>query len=110
MFGKGLKNVSFGNKFEKIALETYKQLYKYDVQECGLVIHNFNTWLCASPDGIVMSKGKPFKILEIKCPISCQNQPIVSDTGEINLNYLIKDSNGVICLKKTTFIIHNAKS
>jgi hypothetical protein len=64
--------------------------------------------LCGSPDGIVMSDGIPIKVLEIKCPTSCHNQPIITDS-ECNLNYLNKYSNGVIMLKKTTFIILNAK-
>jgi len=100
MFGKGLKNVNYGNENEKIALKKYKEMYELEVYECGLVINHLNPWLCGSPDGIVMSDGKPIKVLEIKCPISCINQPIITDAGECNLNYLIKDSNGVIMLKK----------
>lgn len=100
MFGRGLKNVTYGNKNEKIALKKYIEMYEVEVYECGLVINHLNPWLCGSPDGIVMSDGKPIKVLEIKCPISCQNQPIITDAGECNLKYLIKDSNGVITLKK----------
>lgn len=87
MLGKGLTNVTFGNKNEKIALKMYMEMYKHEVKECGLIINHFNPWLCGSPDGIVISDGKPVKVLEIKCPISCQNQPIITDSGQSNTKY-----------------------
>jgi len=70
--------------------------------QCGLIIHAKYPWLCASPDSLVLSKeGDIYKVLEIKCPISCKKKPIVNDeTGVLNLSYL-KYENGKIILKKS---------
>lgn len=72
MYEKGLKNVMYRTKNEKIALQKYIDLYKHEVIDCGLVIHTLNPWLCSSPDGIVVFNKIYSKVLEIKCPISCQ--------------------------------------
>lgn len=101
MYGKGLTNVNYGTKNEKMALQKYVDLYKHKVIDCGLVIHTLTPWLCASPDGIVVSNKISSKVLEIKCPISCQNKPIIDETGVLNLSYLIRDSNNKIVLKKS---------
>jgi len=101
MYGRGLTNVKYGTKNQKIALQKYIHLYKHEVISCGMVIHTLTPWQCASPDGIVLSNKKAFKILEIKCPISCQNKPIVDETGNLNLSYLIRGSNNIIELKKS---------
>lgn len=79
MYGRGLTNVKYGTKNEKIALQKYIHLYKHDV--------------------IVLSNKKAFKVLEIKCPITCQNKPIIDKTGNLNLSYLIRGTNNIIELK-----------
>lgn len=88
-------------KMKKKALQKYIDLYKHEVIDCGLVIHTLTPWLCASPDRIVVSNKISSKVLEIKCPILCQNKPIISETGELNLSYLIRDSSNKIVLKKS---------
>lgn len=62
------KYIEHGNKYEKHALEKYKQANKYDVCEMGLIICKNYPWLAYSPDGIVMSNGMPCRLVEIKCP------------------------------------------
>ncbi|KAK9887102.1 hypothetical protein WA026_020046 [Henosepilachna vigintioctopunctata] len=47
MKGKGLKNVLHGKRNEGNAREFYKKITGYDVEECGLVIHSSQPWLCA---------------------------------------------------------------
>lgn len=66
-----------------------------------MVIHTLTPWLCTSPDGIVLSNKKAFKVLKIKCPITCQNKPIIDETGNLNLSYLIRGTNNIIELKKS---------
>jgi putative phage-type endonuclease len=63
---KVFNNIStdWGNKFESIALEIYKNMTNESVSEIGLVLHPVYKWLGASPDGLVKSG----KLLEIKCP------------------------------------------
>lgn len=98
--GRGLRNVTFGTKLEQAARKKYTKLYGRTVAGCGLVIHLRQPWLCASPDGIVMVDGRPERVLEIKCPISCKNKPIVGENGEINVPYIIKNSEGNLELKE----------
>ena len=57
-------STDWGNKFEPIALEIYKNMTNESVSEIGLVLHPVYKWLGASPDGLVQSG----KLLEIKCP------------------------------------------
>lgn len=101
LHGRGLRNVTFGSKLEKTALDKYTNSYDRTVAGCGLIIHLTQPWLCASPDGIVMMNGKPERVLEIKCPISCKEKPIVGEIGDINVSYIIKNSRGNLELKQS---------
>lgn len=47
-------------------------------------------------------------VLEIKCPISCKNKPII-ENGKLNLKYIQIDKNGKPELKKIVCILHNVK-
>lgn len=71
-------------KMKKTLVNFIKKITGYDVDECGLVIH-FR--LCASPDGVVIVDGAPTKILEIKCPISVQNKPVLNKKGQLTHPY-----------------------
>lgn len=101
MKGRGLKNVLHGKKNEENAREFYKKITGHDVKECGLVIHSSQPWLCASPDGVVIVDGKPTKILEIKCPISVRNKPVVNKKGQLTHPYLEFHENDVQSLQKS---------
>jgi len=90
---QGSINVSYGQRTESIALETFKNDYKKEVLKCGLVIDSLRPWLCASPDGIILNPyGTIEKVLEIKCPISVKNTPII-EGNKINLKYLYWNDN-----------------
>lgn len=39
-----------------------------NIMQTGLVVCDTDNWLAVSPDGIITEKGKPKKLLEIKCP------------------------------------------
>ena len=72
------KGMAYGNAMETIARECYTNITGNLVKESGLIIKPGQTWLCASPDGLI-SQGKI--CLEIKCPSSCEN-------SQINVNYI----------------------
>lgn len=42
----------------------------------GLIICQKNTWLAYSPDGIIMKNGKPYVLVEIKCPFKGKDRNI----------------------------------
>lgn len=100
LFGKAAVNTAYGLNTENVAFEVYCEMFNSVTIKCGFIIHAKYPWLCALPDGLVLSKeGDICKVLEIKCPISCKNKPIVDDeTGVLNLKYL-KYENGKIILK-----------
>ncbi|XP_050062272.1 uncharacterized protein LOC126551923 [Aphis gossypii] len=97
---QGKINVAYGKQFENIALDFYSKSFNTSVIKCGVIIHSKNTWLCASPDGIVVEHGKLVKVLEVKCPISCKDKPIFNSVNNtLNVSYLKYEKNQ-ICLKK----------
>jgi len=96
LFGKAEKNVKYGQQTENTAFNAYSKLVGLEVIKCGLIVHVNKPWLCASPNGIVIRNGTPNKVLEIKCPITCQDKCIIDGVN----NYLTV-INGDITLKKS---------
>ncbi len=86
--GIALQNAEYGHQYEDVARQRYEKLTGRKVIVCGLVIHQIQGWLCASPDGIVLENGNITRVLEIKCPSSCKNMDILSENGKPNLKYL----------------------
>lgn len=86
--GIALQNAEYGNQNEDVARQQYGKLTGTKVLPCGLVIHQIQGWLCASPDGIVLENGNITRVLEIKCPSSCKNMDILNENGKPNLKYL----------------------
>lgn len=75
LFGKAVVNTSYGLNTENVAFEVYCEMFNTVTIQCGLIIHAKYPWLCASPDSLVLSKeGDIYKVLEIKCPISCKKK------------------------------------
>jgi len=65
--------LNHGLNTENVTFEVYCEMFNAVRIKCGLIIHAKYPWLCASPDGLVLSKeGDIYKVLEIKCPISCK--------------------------------------
>ncbi|XP_022167833.1 uncharacterized protein LOC111031989 [Myzus persicae] len=87
---QGKINVSYGNKYESEAIMFYSKMFNnIIILKCGVIVHSQRPWLCASPDGLVIENKVPIKILEVKCPISCQNKPIFDlKQKKCNLPYL----------------------
>ena len=91
-------NVRYGRDTEATALEAYKAMREeagdvITVYESGLVICRHYSWICGTPDGLVVEESGQLTILEIKCPIS-------GASGDINVKYL-KGDNDELNLKDT---------
>lgn len=68
----------YGIKTEKLARDKYKERY-HEVtvlDDCGLIVSPQNPWLGFSPDGVIMKDGRPYKLLEIKCPLLGETKSI----------------------------------
>ena len=61
---KGSVATYHGQKYEDVVLDIYRNMYKTEIMDFGLLTHPEHNWLGASPDGITPSGI----MLEIKCP------------------------------------------
>ena len=93
-------------KFCKTILLTKQDITTWTIiQSCktGIHISAINSWLAASPDGIVQDpsqiEGKRTGILEIKCPYSGRTMTPEAAYQEINRFYSTLN-NGQVTLKK----------
>lgn len=92
IIGKGLKYVEYGIGMEDFAFKKYSQVYGAYVIKCGLVVHQKQPWLCASPDGLVICDDKVKKLLEIKCPFTCKDTLLINEKdGKLRVPYLYYD-------------------
>lgn len=58
-----------GIKNEDAAREVFcEKNSSFEVYETGLLVSPVNSWLSISPDGVIFINGKPYALLEIKCP------------------------------------------
>ncbi|XP_060837984.1 uncharacterized protein LOC132920010 isoform X1 [Rhopalosiphum padi] len=87
--GKGLKYVEYGTRMEDFAFKKYSLVHNVHVIKCGLVIHQKQPWICASPDGLVIHNNKLIKLLEIKCPYTCKDTLLIDEeNGNLRVPYL----------------------
>lgn len=99
--GIRLKNFKYGIAMENFALIKYSQIYNVQVIKCGLVVHQKQPWICASPDGVVIENNKIKKLLEIKCPLTCKDTFLVDEENKnLKVPYLRYDEEKHICLKQ----------
>jgi hypothetical protein len=67
--GNDTKEMQFGNDQEPFALKRFLEYNpSYSVEIVGILIHKKYPWLAYSPDGVILEKGVPTRLLEIKCP------------------------------------------
>lgn len=99
--GRGLRNVKYGLANEDIAKRTYAKRYGRLVFDCGLVIHPRQAFLAGSPDGLVHTSDGSMRVLEVKCPISCENKPIIDRYGHVNIDYIYRAKDDNLYLKET---------
>lgn len=79
----------YGLKMESSAKEKYEQLYNCTVKRVGVIVSKYQPWLCASLDGVVIDDGCVSKIVEFKCPSTCENKPVINDADQVsNVKYL----------------------
>lgn len=101
IFGNGLKYVDYGIGMEDFAFKKYSHVHNVRVIKCGLVIHQTQPWMCASPDGLVINSNKVKKILEIKCPYNCKDTLLIDENdGRIRVPYLHYNEKKNISLKQ----------
>lgn len=86
----------YGMEHEKHAREAYVRLLGDEVVTPGLLIPVLHPWLGYSADGVVYKNGKPWKLLEIKCPVKGKSKG-ASDLLDCKYFYL---SDSQYCLKK----------
>ncbi|XP_074114471.1 uncharacterized protein LOC141537395 [Cotesia typhae] len=92
--------MSYGKKTEEIALKEYKKLLQpnWEVVRVGLIVNIPQPWMSCSPDSILIYGPNIWqkKLIEVKCPYSCRNQPIFNEESlEIHVQYLKFDENGL---------------
>lgn len=98
---KGISSLEYGQKHEKEAINEYVLHTKAIVYLVGVFIMPLQPWICASPDAVVIEDDCISKVLEIKCPSSCQYKPVFDEnTGKFNVGYLYID-NGTPYLKES---------
>ncbi|XP_063624766.1 uncharacterized protein LOC134796508 [Cydia splendana] len=91
---------NYGKRNESHALEQYQKVYNCRVITVGVIVSKIQPWLCTSIDGVVIHHGCITKLVEFKCPISCQKKAIVDFVSKLcNVQYL-EFVNGNIELKK----------
>lgn len=94
-------NTQYGVANERNARHEYETMYNVSVKQVGVIVCASQPWLCASLDGVVVRDYQIINIVEIKCPASCKNQPVINeDTQEFNIKYL-EWFNGYVLLKKS---------
>ncbi|CAD6229885.1 GSCOCG00012146001-RA-CDS, partial [Cotesia congregata] len=91
----------YGLKMETHAKDKYQELTNCIVKRVGVLVSKFQPWLCASLDGVVTDDGSISKIVEFKCPSSCEKKPIINTVdNSSNIKYLQLIDNK-LQLKKT---------
>ncbi len=70
-------NLRYGRMTEPKAKVKYAEVTGNKVIDSGLTVKANQPWLCASPDALVKTGTGELVVLEIKCPSSCKNKPIM---------------------------------
>ena len=102
---KGNSDTEYGIAMEPQGRAKYAELQQEQIIEVGLVICRKIPWLCASPDGIIVTKNSSgtlrYKLLEIKSPSSRKGENLIDiNDGYSSLPYL-EIQNGSVHLKRS---------
>lgn len=90
----------YGLREEGNARKMYEEVTHCMVKSVGVIVSALQPWLCASLDGVVIEDGCISKIVELKCPSSCEKKPAVNIAdNSCNVKYLQFDG-GHFVLKK----------
>lgn len=91
---KTSKSVKYGITHENKAIKDYSKEKNSIVVKIGLFVMPKQPWLCASADGVVIEEDFVSKILEVKCPYSCADNPVFDNkTKKFNVPYLFTECN-----------------
>lgn len=94
----------YGIENEANATKEYERLYSTTVKKVGVIICEKQPWLCASLDGIIVRNNSIVKIVEFKCPSSCEKLPIVDyHANKCNVQYLKVENSKVILEKSSVY-------
>lgn len=97
-------SMNYGKKYEPEARKYYEETCNMQVKEMGALVSSSQHWICVSLDGVVVKDACVVKIIEIKCPSSCEKKAIVDyENQRCNVNYL-QIINGTLTLKKSSQI------
>lgn len=93
--------VTYGLNNELCAIQEYEQSNSCKVKRVGVIVSKCQPWLCASIDGVVVKDGRVTKLVEVKCPITCNKQSVVNMKRKLcNVEYL-EFLNNELKLKKS---------
>ncbi|CAG9760104.1 unnamed protein product [Ceutorhynchus assimilis] len=90
----------YGTKTESTAIRQYETDWLEPgsyIVKVGLIIKLLQPWLAGSRDGVVILGNNIMdkRLLEVKCPYTCQDKPIYDEEEKIfNVNYLTIGENG----------------
>ncbi|KAJ8665151.1 hypothetical protein QAD02_006813 [Eretmocerus hayati] len=75
----GIPAIKCGKANGKEAKKLYASLYGYNLTDVGVIVSDNQPCLCASLHGVVRDEegGIILKCVEVKCPITCKDLPIV---------------------------------
>lgn len=94
----------YGRSHEADARKLYEAVFDVKVETVGVIVSEKQPWLCASLDGVVFKNNTIVKIVEFKCPSSCQQLPIVNfEEKKCNVGYLKFCGDGVELRENTVY-------
>lgn len=86
---KKTSSLEYGLKHEKDDINDYIVQFGAAVMLIGVFIMPLQPWLCVSPDGLIIHDDCIVKVLEVKCPSTCQSKPVYDQsTAKFNVPYL----------------------
>ena len=70
------QNQLYGREMEPKAKKKISEILGAQIVDLGLISKEGQSWLSASPDGLILLENGKLALLEVKCPSSCCNKEI----------------------------------
>ena len=101
--------ILYGRQHENEAILSYVRFKKsqqinIEVNKCGLIIDSVDSWLAASPDGIVLDPTQQEHqkgCLEVKCPYVCREKMTITDACRQVSAFCLVEHEGLMCLSES---------
>lgn len=88
--------MQYGRCNEPFARQEYEKLFSCKVKQVGVIVSQIQPWLCASLNEVVVEEGCITKIVEFKCPLSCEKIPVINYSEvKCNVSYLYLENNEI---------------